>query len=118
MNDKIVFSKILGIQSPWFISRVNIDETAQRVDIYVTQEKGILACCPECEEFYSVYDHSPERVYRHLNVCQMAAYIHVRLPRVNCPTHGVKQIVSDFGEKGYDMTYEYEEFILTQEYRL
>lgn len=58
------------------------------------------------------YDHSPERVYRHLNVCQMATYIHVRLPRVNCPTHGVKQIVSEFGENGSDMTYSYEEFII------
>ena len=27
-------------------------------------------------------DHAPERVYRHLNVCQMETYIHVRSPRV------------------------------------
>lgn len=112
MNDKILFSKILGLKAPWFISKVDIDEEHQRVDIWVNHEKNIVVRCPECDEFYSVYDHSREREYRHLNVCQMAAYIHVRLPRVKCPRHGVKQIASDFGENGSDMTYEYEEFIL------
>lgn len=112
MDDKILFTKILGLKAPWFIATVEVDEKMQQVDIWVDHEKSITVKCPECNRFYSVYDHSPEREYRHLNVCQMAAYIHVRLPRVDCPTHGVKQIVSEFGENGSDMTYAYEEFII------
>jgi len=112
MDEKILFTKILGLKAPWFIAQVNIDEKKQRVDIYVDHEKNIEAQCPECKKFYSIYDHSPERVYRHLNVCQMTTYIHVRLPRVDCPIHGAKQIVSDFGENGSDMTYEYESLVI------
>lgn len=112
MDDKKLFTKILGIKPPWFIAMVQVDEKQERVDIYVDHEENIVVRCPECNRFYSVYDHSPERIYRHLNVCQMTTFIHVRLPRVNCPTHGVKQIVSDFGENGSDMTYSYEKFII------
>jgi transposase len=109
MDDKKLFTKILGLKAPWFITRVNTDEELQQIDVWVDHEKDIQAMCPECHKYYSVYDHSPERVYRHLNVCQMKMFIHVRLPRVKCPTHGVKQIISEFGENGSDMTYEFEE---------
>jgi len=112
MDDKKLFTKILGLKAPWFIAEVKVDEKKQQVDIYVDHEENITVKCPECNRFYSVYDHSPERIYRHLNVCQMATYIHVRLPRVSCPTHGVKQKISEFGENGSDMTYDYERFII------
>ena len=105
MDDKTFFTKILGIRLPWFVKQVVVNEKEQRVDIYVDHEGGIKVRCPECEIFYGLYDHAPERIYRHLNTCQMATYIHVRLPRVNCPTHGVKQIESEFGENGSGMTF-------------
>jgi transposase len=112
MDDKKLFTKILGLKAPWFITRVIVDTELNQIDIWVDHEKNIQVMCPECEKFYSVYDHSPERVYQHLNVCQMKTFIHVRLPRVNCPVHGVKQIYSEFGENGSDMTYEFEKLII------
>ena len=112
MDDKLLFSKILGIKLPWFIKHVDVDETSQRVDIYIAHEPGIQVRCPECNEFYGLYDHAPERVYRHLNTCQMETYIHVRPPRVNCPHHGVKHVDSQFGENGSDMTYAFESYVI------
>jgi len=112
MDDKTFFTKILGIHLPWLVKQVIINEKEQRVDIYVDHEKDIRVRCPKCKKFFSLYDHAPERIYRHLNTCQMATYIHVRLPRVKCPTHGVKQIDSEFGENGSDMTFSYESFVI------
>ena len=112
MDDKTFYTKILGIHLPWFVKQVVVNEEEQRVDIYVDHESGIKVRCPECEEFFGLYDHAPERIFRHLNTCQMATYIHVRPPRVNCPTHGVKQIDSDFGENGSDMTFAFEGFVI------
>src|SRR5208282_6834255 len=71
-----------------------------------------VARIPECGEFYGMYDHAPERVYRHLDTCQMETYIHIRPPRVNCPTHGVKQIESEVGENGLDMTHAFESLVI------
>ncbi len=112
MDDKTFFYKLLGLHPPWMITRVILNEAEQRVDIYLDHEKDIQVRCPECDQFYGVYDHSPERIYRHLDTCQMATYIHVRTPRVNCPDHGVKQITSELGENGSEMTYAFESLVI------
>ncbi len=112
MEEKVFFYKVLGLHPPWLIKEVVLNEVEQRVDIYIDHESGIQVRCPACDKFYGLYDHAPERIYRHLNTCQMATYIHVRLPRVNCPNHGVKQIDSEFGENGSDMTYAFESFVI------
>lgn len=112
MDDKILYTKILGLKPPWFITEVAVKEKQNRIDIWVNHEPGIRVRCPVCEEFYGVYDHSPERVFRHLDTCQMSTFIHVRLPRVNCPDHGVKRIDSEFGENGSDMTFAFESFVV------
>jgi transposase len=112
MDDKLLFTKILGLRPPWFIQKVVVDDKAQRVDIYVDHERDIRVRCPVCDELYGLYDHAPERVYRHLNTCQMQTYIHVRPPRVNCPTHGVKQIGSEFGENGSELSFGLERFVI------
>ena len=108
MDEKTLFTKILKLHLPWLIEQVVVNEDAQRIDIYVGHEPDIRVRCPECGTFYGMYDHAPERVYRHLNTCQMETYIHVRPPRVNCPHHGVKQIDSEFGENGSEMTFAFE----------
>jgi len=112
MDDKTFYYKLLGLHSPWLITDVALNEAEQRVDIYLDHEKDIQVRCPECDQFYGVYDHSPERIYRHLDTCQMATYIHVRTPRVNCPDHGVKQIHSELGENGSEMTYAFESLVI------
>lgn len=43
----------------------------------------------------------------------METYVHVRLPRAQCERHGVKQIISEFGENGSPMTYAFERHIIT-----
>jgi len=112
MDEKAFYTKILRIKLPWYVKQVKMDEAAQRIDIYVEHEKDIRVRCPECGFFYGMYDHSPERIYRHLDTCQMETYIHVRPPRVNCPKHGVKQIDSEMGENGSDMTYAFESHVI------
>lgn len=108
MDNKEFYAVILGIKRPWYVDKVVLNEKSSCVDIYIEHEPDIQVKCPECQEFYSVYDHGRERVYRHLDTCQMKTYIHVKLPRANCPRHGVKQIVSEFGENGTGMTYGFE----------
>ena len=112
MDDKTLFAKILNLEQPWFIQKVDCNETKHRIDIYLAHGTDIQVRCPVCEEFHSIYDHSPERIYRHLDTCHMQTYIHVRLPRVNCPKHGVKQIISEFGENGSEMTFAFESKVL------
>jgi len=34
MDEKALFTRILGIKLPWFVNQVIMDEAAQRIDIY------------------------------------------------------------------------------------
>ncbi len=112
MDDKKLYTKLLKLELPWFVTEVCYNEPESRIDIYVDHEPDITTRCPVCDEFFSVYDHAPERVFRHLDTCHMRTYVHVRLPRVNCPKHGVKKILSDFGENGSEMTHAFESHVL------
>lgn len=112
MDDKILFTKILGLKPPWFIKEIAVKEKENSIHIYLEHGEDIIVRCPVCDKFCGVYDHAPERIFRHLDACNMQIFIHVRLPRSNCPTHGVKKIDSEFGENGSDMTFAFESQVI------
>ncbi len=115
MEETTFFANVLGITRPWFISKVVLSKENQRVDIYVQHYRDFAFPCPQCGKLCTVKDHTEEREFRHLNVCQMATFIHVRLPRIKCSEHGVRQIVSGLGEENSGMTYEFESLVLDLE---
>src|SRR5207249_731943 len=56
--------------------------------------------CPECGVELSVYDHTDERTWRHLDSCHFQTLLHARPPRVQCPAHGVRQARLPWAEPG------------------
>ncbi len=61
-------------------------------DVWVTHPKGQRFPCPECGPRAGVRDHAEPRGWRHLDSCQFQTVLHCRIPRVTCPTHGVRQV--------------------------
>ena len=72
--------------------QVSLDIKGRRVDVWAEHPEGQFWDCPECSKGLAVYDHAEERVWRHLDSCQCQTYLHARIPRVNCPEHGVRQV--------------------------
>lgn len=104
MEDKALYTQILGIQSPWEIVHVNLDVIKERVDVYVEWPAQTPSPCPAClkaskENLGKVHDRREERVWRHLDTCQMMTFIHCRIPRVRCPEHGVLSINVSWAEE-------------------
>lgn len=83
------YEVLLGLTSPWEVTKVDLSTEQLRVDIHVTHI-GESACCPECGLSCRLYDHSPERTWRHLDTMQFETILHCRPPRVECKEHGVK----------------------------
>ena len=92
MRDTELYRHLLGVESPWAVSRVNLDVKAQRVDVWVEHSRGVHWPCPMCQTMLPVYDHAPERSWRHLDSCQFMTYLKTCPPRVKCSEHGVKQV--------------------------
>jgi len=92
MQDTELYRHVLGLEKPWKVDRVNLDVPGGRVDVWAVHEEGLRWSCPECRTELTIYDHAPERIWRHLDTCQFKTYLHARVPRVDCPRHGVKQV--------------------------
>jgi transposase len=112
MQDRELYEEILGLKSPWTVSKVSLDVSRQQVDVYVEHPAGTKFCCPECTESLPCYDHTSERQWRHLDSCQFQTHLHARIPRVNCPEHGVKQVQVPWAEKGSRFTILFERFAI------
>src|SRR5437870_5718776 len=92
MNDVELYRHLLGLEAPWSVSRVQLDVKQQRVDVWAEHKEGQRWSCSECVTELALYDHSEERVWRHLDSCQFMTYMHARAPRVEYPEHGVHQV--------------------------
>ena len=87
MQDTELYQQLLGLTVPWTVDRVDLSIKDQKVDVWVQHSQKQRWPCPECGEELSLYDHSDERTWRHLDSCQFKTFLHARPPRVKCPTH-------------------------------
>lgn len=108
MESKELYRHLLGINEPWTVDRVDLDLTQGRFDVYVGHGKGVRFACPECGQEHPVYDHSVERVWRHLDSCQFITYLHASPPRVSCSLHGVRQARLPWANEGSRFTHLFE----------
>ncbi len=98
MQDTALYQYLLGLQSPWTVSRVNLDVNAQRVDVWAAHPADAAWACPHCSIVLPLYDHAEERAWRHLDSCQFQTHLHARIPRVACREHGVVQVTVPWAE--------------------
>jgi transposase len=99
MQDKELYQVILGLDSPWSVSEVELDIDSGEIRIHVCHPRGTKFGCPECDRQLPCYDHAEERNWRHLDSCQFKTFLVARPPRVNCPEHGVKNVTVPWAEK-------------------
>ncbi len=111
MQDTELYRHLLGLQAPWSVDRVELDVAKQRVDVFAKHGEAEWSC-PECEAPLAIYDHSEERVWRHLDSCQFMTYLHARPPRVECKQHGVKQVRLPWAEARSRFTAMFERFAI------
>lgn len=98
MRDIELYRHLLGLETPWEVSRVELSPGEGRVDVWADHGRNARWQCPECGRKLSAYDHSDERTWRHLDSCQFLTYLHARPPRVECPEHGVRQVLLPWAE--------------------
>jgi len=89
--DESYFAKILRIEDPWTVTKVELDEHAGVSHVYVSTLRGKGFPCPVCRKECKVHDFY-EREWRTLDLGSTKCIVHARVPRTECPEHGVKQI--------------------------
>jgi len=105
------YARLLGLESPWAVTRIKLSVERLRVDIFVeySQTTGI---CPECGTTCRVYDRSPQRVWRHLDTMQFETFLYCESPRIECERHGVKTSALPWAGKHSRFTRLFEAFAI------
>jgi transposase len=98
MQDTQLYQQILGLVEPWFVSRIELKMDEQRVEVFVEHRADTKWNCAACGKAAGLYDHAEERVWRHLDSCQLKTYLHARVPRTGCPEHGIHKVKLPWAE--------------------
>jgi transposase len=103
------YNRLLGINTPWEISGVELGIEKQQVDITVeyTDDQGQ---CPDCGTSCPRHDERKQRTWRHLDTMQFTTLLHCQLPRVRCEHHGVKTVEAPWAGKHSHFTLLFEAF--------
>ena len=103
IDSRTLYTTLLGLKAPWEITDVELTQPPGEVHIRVALPEGALWVCPQCQSAAPIHDHQ-ERHWRHLDTCQFPTFVHTRVPRLKCPTHGIKQLPVPWAETGSRFT--------------
>lgn len=111
MRDKDLYAQILGIESPWQVTEVELKSSGGEVIVHVKPKTGSTHCCPTCGEESPGYD-SRTRRWRHLDTCQYKTILVAEVPRVRCKEHGVVTVSVPWAEPGSGFTFLFEALVI------
>jgi len=114
MQTEALFGMALGIVPPWEVTEITFSKESNRLDITIDFQRGATFVCPVCGASAPAYD-TTEKTWQHLNFFQYEAYLHARVPRVNCPNEGcgVKQVQVPWARAGSGFTLLFEALVMT-----
>lgn len=92
MQDRELYAQILGVDAPWRVERVEMLRAQGEIHVFLEHDERTRWACPECDQECALYDHQPERRWRHLDTCQYRTILHARPPRSDCAEHGPRVV--------------------------
>lgn len=111
IDSRTLYATLLGLKAPWEITDVELKQPPGEVHLRVALPRDTLWVCPQCGAAAPIHDHQ-ERHWRHLDTCQFPTFVHARVPRLKCPTHGIKQLPVPWAEPGSRFTAMFEVFAI------
>jgi len=113
MDKRELFGQALGLTPPWQVREVSFDPERGRLELRLDFPPGARFRCPERERANCPAYDTTEKRWRHLNFFQHKAYLLSRVPRVECPACGVKQVEVPWAWKNSGFTLLMEAYLLT-----
>ena len=93
------------------MDRCSFTVEAGRLDIHLDFPRGSTFPCPECAAPSKAYD-TELLSWRHLNFFQYEAFLHARVPRVDCARCGVHRVAVPWARPGSGFTLLFEAFVI------
>ena len=110
----VFWPRALACSLPWRLvwQRVDASKTPHEVFLAVTADRGAEYPCPVWGVLCKAHDFQ-EFTWRHLNLFQHHCRVTARLPRVDCPDHGIKRVKAPWAREGSRFTLLFEQAAMT-----
>jgi len=114
MDANDVLALGLGVTPPWKLVGQRLDTSTQpnQLHLEIATERGALFPCPVCGKACQAHDFA-EFTWRHLNFFQHHCFITAKVPRTDCPEHGVLRINVPWAREGSRFTLLFEQVAIT-----
>ncbi len=118
MASSDIFTLGLGLTPPWRVidQRLETDKQPNELHLAVAAEPSARFPCPTCGRLCKPHDWK-EMSWRHLNFFQHACFVSARVPRTDCPDHGVLRIHVPWArpDSGFTLLFEQAALLLMRE---
>jgi len=118
MASSDIFTLGLGLTPPWRVidQRLETDKQPHELHLAVAAESGARFHCPTCGQLCKPHDWK-ETIWRHLNFFQHACFVSARVPRTDCPDHGVLRVNVPWArpDSGFTLLFEQAALLLMRE---
>jgi len=116
MEIHALFQAALGLVPPWQVVGIDFKdpgggEARGELVIRLDFPRGSRFACPQCSSSCPVHDASEKR-WRHLDFFQHVAHLQARVPRTNCPEHGVLLVSVPWAREGSGFTMLFEAYVM------
>lgn len=113
MDGNAVLALGIGVSAPWKLvgQRLDTARNPNKLHLEVAAERGALFPCPVCGRDCKAHDFEPF-TWRHLNFFQHHCYVTAKVPRTDCPEHGVLRITVPWARGGSNFTLLFEQAAL------
>jgi len=95
----------------WRVAATSFHGEPKQLEITLEHGSEGRVVCPECGERCGTYD-SVEKRWRHLNFFQYRCELSGRVPRANCPAHGVRLTHVPWASPGSGFTLHFEAMVM------
>ena len=103
VKDIDFYQRILGLESPWKVMKVDLDMDAKRVVIRVEVEPGTKWGNAETKAAAHVHKWA-ERTWRHLDTCQFETLIVAQVPSVKHADGSVEEVAVPWADRDQRVT--------------
>ena len=105
------FDILLNLGNDWKVSDVEADYQKEDIIIKIKYTNSLIKCS-DINEDCKIYDHAPERIWRHLDTMQYKTYISCSLPRYTTDKGKIKTIIPPWASKHERHTYLFERAVI------
>jgi transposase len=115
LTQEDLFAKALMVEEPWFVDKVQFDQEAGKLEIWIDFERGSTFYYEDKESgikgHFKAYD-TTQKTWRHLNFFQYQCHLHAWIPRIDIGDGKVRQVQAPWEGHAAGFTLLFEALIL------